>query len=206
MNTSRETLKMIFGKERVENNYYEVVRWIVENPKGYRQKVLECCENIDVVNPEVCRNCGGSCCLRAPCHLSPDDIEDLSYEGLKKLLKEKKYISVLRFPGCVCDSCLRTIEYSGIHFYILRTRTRGTGIAADATKIKKNDLCMLLNPDGCSISFEERPLGAKLLIPEKYKSCTQLYDLDDCLFDWKDHQDVLRRLFHYFKLVEMLRL
>lgn len=205
MDVSRETLKMIFGKERVDDDFHGVVDWIVKNPKGYHQKVLECYENVKAEKPEVCKECGGSCCKRAPCHWSPDDIEDLSYEGLKKLLKEKQYISVLRFPGCVCESCLRTINHSGAYFYILRTRTRGTGIAAVATRMKKDDQCMLLNPDGCKISFKERPMGARLLIPEKDKRCRHLYDLDDCMFDWKDHQEVLRKVFHYFRMVEAPR-
>lgn len=205
MDVSRDTLKMIFGEEMVEDNLQKVVQYLIKNPEGYRQKVLECYENVKAENPEVCKECGGVCCLRAPCHWSPKDIEDLSYSGLKKLLKEKQYISVLRFPGCVCESCLREVEQSGFYYYILRTRTRGTGIAAVATRIKKDDHCILLKDDGCDISFKERPMGARLLIPEKDERCRHLYDLDDCIYEWKDYQDVLRKLFHYFRIVEMPR-
>lgn len=203
MDVSRNSLKMIFGEEKVEENFFEILQYISKNPEGYRQKLLEKYENVRMEKPEVCKECGGSCCLRAPCHWSPKDIEDLSFEGLKKLLKEKKYISVLRFPGCVCDACLRDVECNNFFYYILRTRTRGTGIAAIATRIKKDDKCILLKPDGCNISFDERPMGARLLIPEKEKRCKHLYDLDDCIYDWKDYQDVLRKVFHYFRMVEM---
>ena len=203
MDVSRDTLKMIFGKERVEDDFHGVIGEIVENPEGYRQKVLKYYENVKAEKPEVCKACGGVCCLRAPCHWSPRDIENLSFRGLKRLLKEKQYISVLRFPGSVCDSCLRELDYDGSYYYILRTRTRGTGIAAIATKPKKDDLCMLLKPDGCAISFEERPMGARMLIPEENKKCKHLYDLDDCVYEWKDYQDVLRKLYHYFRITEM---
>ena len=203
MDVSRETLKMIFGEERVDEDFHGVVDWIVKNPKGYHQKVMECYKNVGAEKPEICKNCGGSCCNRAPCHWGPDDIEDLSFEGLKKLLKEKQYISVLRFPGCVCESCLRTVDYSGMYYYILRTRTRGTGIAAVATRIGKEDKCMLLTPEGCNISFNERPMGARLLIPQSEGKCKHLYDLDDCIHDWQDYQDVLRKVFRYFRILEM---
>ena len=203
MDVSRETLKMIFGAERVEEDFYGVVDWIVKNPEGYHQKVMEVYKTVGAEKPEVCKQCGGQCCQRAPCHWSPKDIEDLSFNGLKKLLSEKKYISVLRFPGCVCESCLRTIDYSGMYYYILRTRTRGTGIAAIATKISKEDKCMLLSPEGCKISFEERPMGARLLIPDAERRCKHLYDLDDCIHDWQKYQEVLRKVFYYFRLKEM---
>lgn len=205
MDVSRDTLKMIFGKERVEDDFYGVVDELIKNPERYRQKVMEFYENVKAENPEVCKECGGVCCQRAPCHWSPKDIEDLSYRGLKKLLREKQYISVLRFPGSVCESCLKEVEHTGLYYYILRTRTRSTGIAAVAKKMDEDDKCMLLTPDGCSISFKERPMGARLLIPERNRKCRHLYDLDDCIYDWKDHQDVLRKLFHYFKRVEAVQ-
>ena len=203
MDVSRETLKMIFGKERVDDDLAGVVDWIIKNPKEYHQKLMECYKNVGAEKPWVCKECGGECCNRAPCHYGPDDIEDLSYEGLKKLLKEKQYISVLRFPGYVCDSCLRSMDYSGMYYYILRTRTRGTGIAAIARRIDANDKCMLLTPEGCKNSFEERPMGARMLIPDAEKRCKHLYDLDDCIHDWQDYQDVLRKLFRYFRMVEI---
>lgn len=203
MDVSRNTLKMIFGEEKVEDNFFEILEFISKNPEGYHQKVLKEYENVKMEKPEICKACGGSCCLRAPCHWSPMDIDDLSFEGLKKILKEKKYISVLRMPGCVCDACLRDVKCDNFFYYILRTRTRGTGIAATATRIKRNDKCILLKPDGCNISFKERPMGARLLIPEKEKRCKHLYDLDDCIYDWKDYQDVLRKVFHYFRIIEM---
>lgn len=202
MDVSRDTLKKVFGNERVEDDLHGVIEEILKNPEAYRQKVLDEYENEKAENPEVCKECGGVCCLRAPCHWSPRDIKDLSYKGLKKMLKEKNYISIVRFPSTVCESALREIQHSGPYYYILRTRTRSTNIATVASKKHKDDLCMLLKPDGCSITFEERPRGARLLIPERNRKCRHLYDLDDCLYEWKDYQDVLRKLFYYFRIKE----
>lgn len=157
-------------------------------------------ERLELENSQICKECGGICCLRAPCHWSPRDIEDLSYEGLKKFLKEKKYISIVRFPGYVTELGKCGFENNRFSFYILRTRTRGTNIASIGKNLKKDDLCMLLKPDGCSISFEERPRGARLLVPKREEECEHLYDLYECISEWKDYQDVLRKLFWYFRL------
>lgn len=204
MEINRDTLKMIFGAERVEDDLSGIIREIVKDPKGYHQKVLKAYASAKAEDDQVCKECGGICCNAAPCHWSPEDIEDLSYEGLKKFLREKKYISIVRIPADSCDSCFRTFEHEGFFYYFLRTRTRGTGIAAVATRIKRKDKCMLLTEKGCKISFNERPMGARFLIPQSGKKCRQLYDLDDCFYDWKDYQDVLRKLFYYFRIRESI--
>lgn len=199
LDLSRETLKMIFGKERVEDDIFGVAQELLKNPKGYRQKVLKYYENEKAENPEICKECGGKCCISAPCHWSPQDIEDLSYDGLKKLLEDKKYISILQMPSEVCECCLREVFATGDYYYVLRTRTRGTGIAVIKAEIHRDDPCMLLKPDGCQISFQERPRGARLLIPMKNYKCKSLYDFDDCVYDWEDYQEVLSELFQYFR-------
>lgn len=203
MDVSRETLKMIFGEERVNEEITEIINLILKDPEGYRQKITDSYKKVGCENSQVCKECGGKCCKKAPCHWGPDDIKDLSYSGIKKFLKEKKYISVLRLPGEVCEVCFRTIDYKGEYFYILRTRTRGTGIAAVVNQIDKDDKCMLLTPEGCKISFEERPKGARLLIPDEKRNCNQLYSFDDCIFDWQGYQDVLEKVFRYFRITDM---
>ena len=98
MDVSRDTLKAVFGRDRVDDDINGIIDEIIKNPEQYRQKVLEYYENEIAENPEVCKRCGGVCCQRAPCHWSPKDIPDLSYKALKKLIKEKRYISIYSFP------------------------------------------------------------------------------------------------------------
>ena len=47
----------------------------------------------NTTNITLCSKCGGACCKMCGCHFSPDDFEDLSFEGLKKELL-KGYISI----------------------------------------------------------------------------------------------------------------
>ena len=35
-------------------------------------------------NKELCKECKGQCCKNKGCHFSPDQFNDLSFEGLKK--------------------------------------------------------------------------------------------------------------------------
>lgn len=202
MDVSRETLIKIFGKERTEDELFEIIDEIRKDPEAYHQKVLDLYQNEGKENPEICKECGGRCCLRAPCHWSPRDFEDFTFEAMKKLLKEKQYISIVRFPGEIAESCIREFKHTGRYFYILRTRTRSTNIATVSSKKIKGDPCVLLTSKGCSIPFEQRARGARLLIPERECKCVNLYDMDDCIYEWKDYQDVLRKLFYYFRIKE----
>ena len=202
MDKSRETLIKIFGQDKVDNELFEIIDEICKNPEAYRQKALELYKNERAEKPEICEECGGRCCLRAPCHWSPRDFKELSFKAMKKLLEEKQYISIVRFPGDIVESTFKSSKATEKYFYILRTRTRKTDIATVSSKKLKGDPCMLLTQDGCKLSFEERARGARMLIPKVERKCLHLYDMDDCIEEWKEYQDVLRKLFYYFRLKE----
>lgn len=204
MDVSRETLNKVFGEEKVDNEFHEIVEYIIQHPDEYRQKVLEQYASVKHEDLEICKECGGNCCLRAPCHYSPSDFEDLSYKGLKKTLKKRRYITVFRVSSKTCKSAFRDMKVDFPYFYILRIRTSGTGQASCSAQIDDDDLCVLLTSKGCPLSYEERPMGARLLIPKKEMKCVNLYSIDECLYDWKDHQDVLRKLFKYFEKRERI--
>ena len=58
-------------------------------------------------------------------------------------------------------------------------------------------VCILLTEDGCPLSFEERPKGARLLIPSANK-CKSLYTKEDCCIDWIKYHDILEDLHDYY--------
>lgn len=205
LDVSRETLKRIFGTEMVEDRFEEVLDFILKKPDEYRQKVMDLYAGQRHENVEICKKCGGKCCLHAPCHWSPDDIGEITYKNLKKILRKKKYISILRLRSRICEASLEEFSVDGPYFYVLRTRTMDTGIAAAAGFIEEDDYCMLLGKNGCAISYDERPKGARDLIPNDNGRCEQLYGMDECLKDWKEHQDVLKKLYKYFERIETLK-
>lgn len=199
MDVSRETLKLVYGDEKVENEFEKIIEELIHHPENYRQKVLEVYAKQKNEDKEICTKCGGRCCLKAPCHFAPSDFPDLTYNALKKTMKAKKYISVVRFSSELCQSALRQIKVDDPYFYVMRIRTSGTGQAAKLEEVEADDLCVKLTSTGCALSYEERPLGAKLLIPKKDRKCSALYGMDECIDDWKNHQKVLRRLYRHFR-------
>lgn len=200
MDVSPETLAAVFGEDRVKNDMFGICNFMIEHPDEYRQKVLEYYAKNKNENVHICRECGGKCCKHVPCHFAPDDFEDLSYRALKRLLRKKKYISVIMFSKRFVEVSLDESVGSTLkHFYILRIRTSGTGIAARAAEIEDDDLCMLLRKDGCAIEYDERPKGARMLIPKWEKCCEQLYNMDECVHDWIPYQKVLEKLYNFFE-------
>lgn len=205
MDASRETLIGVFGKDMVENHMMEICEFMSKHPDEYHQKVWNYFANKKNENVHICRECGGSCCKNVPCHYAPDDFKDLSYRAMKRLMKKKKYISVVRFSKRIVEM---TFDYNVgetfKHFYILRIRTSATGIAARAAEIYDGDLCMMLTETGCKLCYEERPKGARMLIPKWEKCCEQLYNMEDCVHDWIPHQKLLSKLYNYFERREKI--
>lgn len=200
MDVSRKTLEMIFGKEMVEKHQDEVIQQIIADPEGYRQKVEKVQKHSEFENRDLCEACGGRCCKTAPCHYSPRDFADLSYKGLKKLLKKKGYISVVRFADSLTTETARSIGFMTAEFFVLRVRSRETKIAVNSADIFKGDWCSMLSSYGCMLSYDERPYGGKMLIPLEGRKCEQKYTIEECVKDWIPYQKVLKKVFKYFKL------
>ena len=206
MDASRETLIAVFGEDRVKNDIIGICEFMTKHPDEYHQKVWDYYAKRKNENLHICRECGGSCCKRVPCHYAPDDFESLTYKSLKRIMIKKRYISVIRFSKRFVElSFSDSFEASHLkHFYILRIRTSGTGIAVRAADVYEDDLCMLLGKDGCRLLYKDRPKGARMLIPKWEKQCEQLYNMDDCVHDWVKHQALLERLYKYFERREKI--
>jgi len=148
------------------------------------------------VNAQICAECGGECCKRCGCHFSPDDFEEISFDFLKKEI-EKGYITITFFSA---ENLHRDIGA-----YILRVRNQNTPIVYSGTK---ESPCILLTENGCKLSYEDRPSGGKLLIPEKklkfifnkeQRICPSRYSTRDCCYEWLPHKEILEQLSDYFE-------
>ena len=118
---------------------------------------------------------------------------------MKKVIKKTGYIAILKLPGHLCELIYEDLHVDRPDFYVLRVRTKCTGIATEAGKIADFDECINLTPTGCKLSYDERPMGARLLIPRSKEKCMQLYNMEACTADWEKHQEVLRKLYKYFE-------
>ena len=142
------------------------------------------------VNFEICSTCAGKyCCQVTGCHFSPDDFEDLSFEGLRAKL-DQGYISI--------DIIFEEQFYLGRDILVLRTRNKDSNIY-DATYFRCNKPCDLLTPTGCPLPYEERPSGGRLVIPSADYNCGGTYGGREVCIEWNHFQEVLWQLAKYYK-------
>ena len=136
------------------------------------------CKILEFEATEVCAICRGRCCKTMGCHYSPRDFKDLSYEGLKREI-EKGRIAIDWWVGEEPE-------------YYLRARHIGEPIVCGSW----GGTCVNLTENGCSLSWEERPLGGRALKPgaTPFHECEDFYSKEDCKNEWKPYSDTLERL------------
>lgn len=133
---------------------------------------------------EQCKICKGNCCKHMACHYAPSDFKDLPFEGLKAEI-EKGKISIDWWE-----------IFEGPEYY-LRARHIGEPVVDPSY----GGICVNLTETGCSLSWEERPLGAKALKPRENESeeCYTSYGKRRCKNDWKPYSHILKELVEYFE-------
>ena len=141
---------------------------------------------MDFSDNKYCVTCKGECCKTMGCHLSPEDINvAITYEALKELLDTGNY----------SIDWWEEYELSGIgkvNGYFLRVRNVDGPIVDPSWGGK----CKLLTEQGCSLSFNERPKGGRMLLSKKgaLDRCYQYYTKKQCADDWAKYYDILSRL------------
>lgn len=131
-----------------------------------------------------CARCKGKCCKYMACHFAPSDFKEISFEYLKSKIEEG-YISIDWWE-----------EWDDTPSYFLRMRH----VNAPIVDPSWGGQCMLLTDKGCPLPFEERPLGARALHPARVPSedCISHYNKEACKNDWKQYDDILKRLVDEF--------
>lgn len=151
-------------------------------------------EDPSIFKSSDCKECKGHCCKMCGCAYFVEDFEDLSFESLKKEL-EKETISITSVLERKYIKNRPTIN----PILFLRVRNRKREIV---DLFSEKTRCSLLTPDGCPYSFEKRPLGAIMLLPNYNngdRACESLELVNDiALKNWKRHQDALKKLVEYY--------
>ena len=139
------------------------------------------------VNEELCKECGGRCCMNGSCLYGPEDFKEISVANFLRLYEEGK------------------IMFS----YVPETSDEETGWLVRPAQIDTeriqinifsgNSQCINLKKNGCEIKdYYHRPRGAKLLIPKKLSNhdygedCKSYYDANKALEDWKPFQYIIK--------------
>lgn len=147
-------------------------------------------DHTKLINDELCKECGGQCCLRCGCAYFPEDFKfDLTFENLKSEI-DKGFIAIdmlthLHSPYNKLDNPI----------YYLRVRNIN-----DYTPIGKQTIgaCKRLENDHCYFDFENRPSGGKFYVPFR-RGCYTLYTTKEFIDYWIPYQELLICLIKYYE-------
>lgn len=140
----------------------------------------------DCTNQELCSKCQGRCCKETGCFYMPEDFEKIEFTYLKNQIAKRRYISIAVITQVLGMPIPNPILY-------LKIRNEG----ADICDISTKGQCMLLTPEGCKLSFKNRPSGGKALIPTNGWCHSKLTPVD-VMQGWKPYQTLLKRLWCEF--------
>lgn len=142
-------------------------------------------------NSHICSECGGRCCNNLGCHISPNDLKEITKESIISLIDESGCISIDYWEGNP-----ETEEYDGNRCYYLRIKNENAKVI-DAAFVQNS--CSILTDKGCPLSFEYRPKGARDLIPAYGNiDCKDTYSKQQCCIDWMKHQSVMNEVYNYY--------
>ena len=149
---------------------------------------------------EICKECGGRCCKSLGCSLCPEDM-------ISRILKRRERIgseitNSVESPTATptaeeieswlidSDCALDSFGYPGGRLLYVRMRHKCfTFIGVDAM-----GECTALTDTGCTLSYEDRPKGGKMLIASEDRNCTQHYTREMMVEDWLPYQDRLKQI------------
>ena len=140
----------------------------------------------DNSNTEICKKCGGDCCNRMGCHISPFDLKEISFDFIRALIDESNCISIDWWEGDAWEGNYERVYY-------LRLRNEDSEIVDPSWHGK----CSILTDVGCSLSFQYRPKGGRGLIPSE-EDCCIVYSKYQCCEDWYPYYDILEELHDYY--------
>lgn len=135
-----------------------------------------------------CSLCKGKCCREHGCALAP---EDLLLAG--RLDSKEKLLTYLQKE----DNLLaidRNGTANGFLYYIRMRHKCYTFIGVDAL-----GECAALTKEGCSLSYEERPKGGRMLKSSPDFCCSQEYSLQEMEEDWAPYQGLLSEIFQEYE-------
>lgn len=140
------------------------------------------------INYELCSKCLDKCCNKSGCHAIPLDVEPFTPENIIRLI-DKGIYSISYICG-----------YNRI-IPILRSREVDSGIFNLSDKHKQ---CSLLGEHGCTLTEDERPSIALLLIPrlhpfhEEWRDCKLLVKTKEFIKMWSDVTDIMEKVVKHY--------
>ena len=140
-------------------------------------------------NLDICRECGGMCCIKCGCDYAVSDFKDHSYKALLESLSigDKSIVSMIDFRT------LSNGKFIAEPTLYIRARNVNRDII-DLISMKTR--CSLLLGDGCSYDYEHRPFGGRNLKPAMYEDggCRPIVNPIVYLKEWLPYQKQLGKI------------
>ena len=134
------------------------------------------------INHDLCKACGGKCCLYSGCSYSPRDFKGMSLSSLKERLDSGYASIVAQFD---------VFEHNVSYHLCVRSR----GLDRDVVDLfSAKNTCTALKEDGCIFPDHERPHGGLSLVPKENFQCENHYTDKIAYQEWIPYQKVLERL------------
>lgn len=157
-------------------------------------------EGIEGYKPgDECSICKGRCCRERGCALSPKDLTDEELAALTDA--DSAYIMLSgEGNGYITGERLYTIDVTHTFegkMYYLRMRTKCYTFVG----VEGFGECVALTDAGCSLNYEKRPKGGRMLKSSRDYHCHQEYGVDEMRADWEPYQEVLGSIFEKYSVV-----
>jgi hypothetical protein len=132
---------------------------------------------------DACVRCKGECCKLIGCNWAPNDFDVPLEESLVRKIEDG----------------LCSIVYHGDNKYSVKSRH----VNNKKARFDSFGVCALLGDNGCSLAFNDRPKGARLLKPRddsvEDSTCESDYTFKMFLSEWEIHVDILERLYNKYE-------
>lgn len=150
-------------------------------------------------NYELCALCGGHCCQRNACDCSPKDFQN-DLEEMRKALEGGKYSIDYSRNGADEFICTQKeiilfkerVLHSKDGFFYIRPKNIGRPTVDIIHKEKSEGPCIFWSIEkGCELSYKERPVGGRTLIPFPELECLGQYTRDIMWIEWRPFTEAL---------------
>lgn len=144
-------------------------------------------------NIEICKKCGGRCCIKSGCDYGSIDFPNKKYSYLLDSISkgDKSIVAFLNFKtkkdGQIIIEPLLYVRARNINRDIV-----------DLISMKTT--CSQLDENGCKYNYNERPLGGKNLTPSRIEDgpCRPIISPLEIVKSWQPYQNQLRRIVKHY--------
>ena len=153
-------------------------------------------------NYELCKECGGYCCMRNACNCSPEDFEN-DVSKMREALETGNYTIdfaredatsfVFRGDEIILDT--NRIKEKSFEFLYIRPRNYNRPFVDFFHTEEDEGPCIFWNVDsGCPFKYKQRPKGGRTMVPFPKRKCLLQYNKLFMIQEWKPFEEELVKL------------